>query len=222
MVPSSWLSVVLFLLLVAPGLLFDLLALQRRIGPSESTFREIGRVVLASLVLTVAAALILRLIAFARPRWLPNAKALANHPTVYSQAHGELVIGTVLMVSGLACLMALLVHLCLTKRESTATLSFSSGWSAVFRRDRVAGFAPYARVRLVNGNVYSGTVADYSANLDLADREIVLAPPLWFRTPGGEHLPIPETLQRLVLHGPSIESIGVEYRPSYAPRSDKA
>lgn len=49
MLPSSWLTVVSFLLLVAPGLLFDLLAARRRVGVSESAFREVSRIVLASL-----------------------------------------------------------------------------------------------------------------------------------------------------------------------------
>jgi len=49
-VPSSWLSVVLFFLFIAPGLLLDLLSEQRRAGFSESAFREISRILLASLV----------------------------------------------------------------------------------------------------------------------------------------------------------------------------
>jgi hypothetical protein len=46
--PSSWLSVVLFFLLIAPGPLFDLLADKRRALAKESAFRELGRTILAS------------------------------------------------------------------------------------------------------------------------------------------------------------------------------
>jgi hypothetical protein len=52
MVPSGWLTVVLFLLLVSSGLLFDLLAVRRRTGPAESAFHETSRIVLASLGFT--------------------------------------------------------------------------------------------------------------------------------------------------------------------------
>jgi hypothetical protein len=48
--PPTWLSVVFFALLIAPGPLFDLLAEHRRVGAPESTFREVSQVVLASLV----------------------------------------------------------------------------------------------------------------------------------------------------------------------------
>jgi Family of unknown function (DUF6338) len=48
-VPGSWLSVLLFFLLVAPGLVFDLLSQRRRAGSPESGFREVSRVVLSSL-----------------------------------------------------------------------------------------------------------------------------------------------------------------------------
>ena len=49
MVPSSVAAVLCFMLLVAPGLLFDMLAARRRAGTPESAFHEASRVVLASL-----------------------------------------------------------------------------------------------------------------------------------------------------------------------------
>lgn len=49
MIPGTWLAVILFLIVIAPGLFFDLLGTRRRVAVAESAFREIGRVALGSL-----------------------------------------------------------------------------------------------------------------------------------------------------------------------------
>jgi MFS family permease len=56
MVPASWLAVLFFLLFVAPGLLFDLLSEKRCAGIAQSGFREISRVVLASILFSAIGA----------------------------------------------------------------------------------------------------------------------------------------------------------------------
>lgn len=67
MIPDGIGSVVGFLVLIAPGLLFDWLEDRRRPTIKESAFREAGRTVLASLGFGVAAAFVLILLALALP-----------------------------------------------------------------------------------------------------------------------------------------------------------
>jgi hypothetical protein len=43
----------------------------------------------------------------------------------------------------------------------------------VFREDLPARTDPHVRVRLTNGTLFTGKIADYTADLDLADHEIV-------------------------------------------------
>jgi cytochrome c biogenesis factor len=66
MVPTGWVSVLLFLLLVAPGLAFELLSEKRRAAYVESTFREISRLVLGIIGFT---ALGLVFLAIVRTIW---------------------------------------------------------------------------------------------------------------------------------------------------------
>jgi len=93
MVPSSWLTVVLFLFLVSPGLLFDLLALRRRTGAVESAFHETSRIVLASLGFTVLALAVLALVGAAFPGLLPDPKGLFDPNGVYAVDHWPAVSG---------------------------------------------------------------------------------------------------------------------------------
>ena len=59
MLPSTFLGLLLFLWLITPGFLYNLLAARRRIVQPASTFQEITRVVLASALFSgVAGALV--------------------------------------------------------------------------------------------------------------------------------------------------------------------
>jgi hypothetical protein len=58
-IPQTILSLVAFLFLVAPGILFELRRERRRPGRKETAFREAARTALASLLFSVAAVLVL-------------------------------------------------------------------------------------------------------------------------------------------------------------------
>jgi uncharacterized membrane protein SpoIIM required for sporulation len=59
-IPQTVLSLVAFLFLVAPGILFELRRERRRPGRKETAFREAARTALAGLLFSVAAVLVLR------------------------------------------------------------------------------------------------------------------------------------------------------------------
>jgi uncharacterized membrane protein YdfJ with MMPL/SSD domain len=72
LVPTTWLALLFFVLLVAPGLLYDLLAERYRAKAGESVFREISRTVLASLIISTLSFSILLAIRLMRPAWMPG------------------------------------------------------------------------------------------------------------------------------------------------------
>jgi len=80
----------LFVVLIAPGLLFDLLAERRRAGAPESAFREASRVVLASLVFSSLGLGVVGLVRTVEPTWMPDADALVAEPHQYLVEHYRL------------------------------------------------------------------------------------------------------------------------------------
>lgn len=56
-------------------------------------------------------------------------------------------------------------------------------------------------------------VAHYTADLELADREVVISPPL-SRDRSDKLAPVPTKWQRLIVRGSSIETVNVVYRPT--------
>jgi hypothetical protein len=213
MVPSTWLTVVLFLFLVSPGLLFDLLAVRRRTGAVESAFHETSRIVLASLGFTVLALAILALVGAVFPGLLPDPKGLFDPNGAYAADNWPSVVGALAAESVLAHGAALLTHWLLVLRGG-ATIRPVSAWTALYRRDLPPGHYAYVRVRLTGGIVYTGAVLSFTSDLPLADRELVLVPPLYSKTGDKSLAPLPPDYTRVVIRGAMIETMAVEYRPA--------
>jgi hypothetical protein len=212
-VPGTWLSVVFYVLLVAPGLWFDLLAERRRVGAPESAFREVSRVVLASLAFSGIALAVLAVIRAAEPAWMPDPRLLFANGHGYLAGRYRLVLRALLLEGGIALGLVWLVHW--WKARSVTRLTTASAWQTALRDQGPEGFVPHVWVRMSDGMEYIGAVAQYTADLDLADRELVLGPPLFHRAAASHPLmDMPPEWQRLIIHGPAAQSIAVQYRPA--------
>ncbi len=187
MVPGSWLAALLFLLLVAPGLLFDLLSQRRRAGSPESTFREVSRVVLSSLAFSGVAFAVLVIVRIVHPAWMPDPRRLLEPRGSYARDHYQLLFRTLVLEASLALAAVWAWHLILAKRQSGATIRPVSAWTQVFKRDRPKDHDTYARVRLHDG-VESST----------GDKPTTALPVVY---------------QRVVIRGSAIDVLSVEYRP---------
>ena len=213
MVPGSWLSVLLFFLFVAPGLLFDLLSERRRAGFSESGFREVSRVVLGSLAFSGFAFTLLAIVRTIHPAWMPDPRRLLDPQDSYARNHYLLILRTLVLQGSLALTAAWAWHLFLAWRQGEATIRQVSAWTQVFKRDCPKGHDAYVRVRLEGGTIYSGLVANFSSDLEVDGRELVLAPPIASKTGENQMTAMPGQYQRVVIRGSAIEVMSVEYRP---------
>jgi Family of unknown function (DUF6338) len=135
MVPGSWLSVLLFFLLVAPGLLFDLLSERRRAGFSESGFREVSRVVLGSLAFSGVAFALLAIVRAVHPAWMPDPRRLLDPQDSYAKDQYRLILRTLVLQASLALTGAWAWHIILAKRQGGAIIRPISAWTQVFKRD---------------------------------------------------------------------------------------
>lgn len=215
--PDTWLGVILFLLLVAPGLSFDLLSDSRRAVVRESAFRELGRTILASLAfgsmgLAVAVgAYGLWPGVFAAPLRMIGVDAAA-----YVRSDAEHVAASLIVQTLLAFAAVVGTHLWLRKR-SNARLGNTSGWNVAFRTRAPVGTVPFVRVRTRSGTVWAGVVYDFSPDLEVADREITLGPPLASSRTNSGLSAVPDVWQRVVLRDSEIEWIIVKYIPDVSP-----
>ncbi|MBE1500491.1 hypothetical protein H4696_007591 [Amycolatopsis lexingtonensis] len=212
MIPSTWLAVVLFLIVVAPGLFFDLLGARRRVEAAESAFREIGRVALGSLGFTLVTLLLLLGVRWVFPRLLFDPKSLILGGSAYLAEHYGQVVLTIVAATVVSHAFAFGLHKWLARRQGE-TYRKISVWGKAFRDGVPPGHAVFVRVRLSSGLVYTGQVENFTADLPMADRELLLRKPLAAKLDADSALsPLPDVYDRVVLRGSEIDVISVEYR----------
>lgn len=131
---------------------------------------------------------------------------------LYVARHYRLILRTLLLEGGIALAMAPGFHW-LRAARARARLRPVSTWTKVFREECPPGSLPYAQIRLANGMTYIGQVGHFTADLETADREIVLVPPPYVKKPDGQFKDMPSEWQRVVLSGASVEGLIVQYRP---------
>ena len=225
MLPSTWLAVLLFLLLILPGLVFVMLADRRRVSPPQSTFREISGVTVWSLIFTalsLAIALCVHLL-WHPTQWLPDIDALVRDPGQYSREHYAIVSGAVLGVVSLATLLSTIPHALYRLKNwkrRDRLIGSESAWQRAFVTDRDDPWRVYLRVKTNDGTVYHGSLIAHSPDFSNDDRELLLGHPgLSIRQPGDDKQlkELPPHWKRVILHGSAIESITVGYLIDQTP-----
>ncbi|WP_290056815.1 DUF6338 family protein [Amycolatopsis solani] len=212
MIPGTWLAAVLFLLVVAPGLFFDLLGARRRVAVAESAFREIGRVALGSLGFTLVTLVLLQAAQWLFPRLFFDPRALILGGNAYLADHYGAVVLTLVVAAAISHALAFGLHKWLARRQGE-TIRVVSLWGKAFRHGVPDGHAVFARVRLTGGLVYTGQVENFTADLPVGDRELMLTKPLAAKPDAGSPLlPLPDSYRRVIIPGERIEVISVEYR----------
>jgi hypothetical protein len=214
MLPSTFLGLLLFLWLITPGFLYNLLAARRRIVQPASTFQEITRVVLASaLFFGVAGALVLGVEGLIFRGGFQLARAV-NGGALYLRQHYLWVAGLLTTQVVLACLMAwgadgiFKWHTRHSTGRAAPRLKAESAWTPLLSTAPNAAHA-YVWLRLKSGIELIGRVEGFGHEIAVADRELVLAAPIKMKEAGGKVADVP--WQYLAVDGGDIESLAVKY-----------
>ncbi|MFY1623568.1 DUF6338 family protein [Micromonospora sp. WMMD735] len=202
MVPSSLLGLVLFVVLLAPGLVFVLRHEKAVPSGPRSAFRETLRVVfvsVASLSVTMALAAIVRWI---MPEHTVNIRALVRNPVPFARGHhvqlawwafGLMVFATVLAwVAADPRLVRLSQNLestaplrWITGKEPTDITEVSTWWRAFFEQKKTDG-KTIVGVLQDNDSYVQGTLLSWSTGtVDYDKRELILTAPLIYVTADG-------------------------------------
>lgn len=209
LLPSSLGTLIAFLLLVAPGLLADLLQSRRKAGAKVSSFREIGLVALFSLLYSTVGTLVVGA-ALTLARGATGFDALrAVRDSGYAADHFWWSVLAVSSISVAGCAVAAAVH---WKRfgSFSAKVDQASAWSAELGsvRGEPENTRTDVMVELLTGERYVGVLAGYTPNLEQADRELTLGQPMKVRRVGDSELrPVPAEYERLVLRGDQIKTV---------------
>jgi hypothetical protein len=205
MLPDSTLTVVVFLLLVVPGCVYEAIAGRRRPAADVSAFRETTLVALTSVLFSASAFGVLVIIARHRRTALPDLERWARYDS-YARVHLDRVargaVFEVLIASGFAAAAAI--------AATGGKVRSYSNWYALFRRQCPSGRTAFLDVRMSDGVRYRGYVGSYTVDdVPPSDRELVLVSPLQRAWPG--HGMNDLDRDRLVLPGSQIVDVAVSY-----------
>lgn len=208
--PSSWISLVIFLVFLAPGVHYRRLSRRRRTPAAESVLAETGDAIVSSVLLGMPSTLIVTV-----SSQLVTGKA----PDLGLVASGLSTSSTDGWIGLLACIIGYLVVAVAIAyffdwfmgRTSRATIvTHDSMWWGTFV-DSPEGFKKVvATVEMKNGSVWSGEVLDFSPDHTVADRELVLCSPISYKPALGDSFDEVD-LDRVVLRGVEIGSLGIKY-----------
>ncbi|MFI6307574.1 DUF6338 family protein [Amycolatopsis thailandensis] len=211
MVPSTVTSVLIFLLVVTPGIAVELQWQLTRPRRDESTFVEISRVLLAGVVLTATSAVLLAGLRLIVPGSVIDISELLRYGHKYVASNPGLMIRSVLGIPLLALALGVAAVDLFTSTRARR-IAQTTLWHAVFAQAAPMGARTFISLQLKDGTAVTGYQAGYSTDPDPAKREILLAAPLTVRREhSGKKVELDNAWQRMVVAGSEISSFAVSY-----------
>ena len=174
MIPESLATLYALLGLVAPGVVFQLVAERMRPSRRDSAFREAALVAVTSLVFTTTSVLLLAWVSRSRPSWFVNLQLWVGEGDKYLAHHLWIVVWSLGAEVLLAVLLAVASALALERfvSDEAADVAKSSVWWAALKHDSPEGMAAWVRADLVDGTVIWGYVHRFTLEETGDDRDI--------------------------------------------------
>ncbi|HVA09082.1 MAG TPA: DUF6338 family protein [Acidimicrobiales bacterium] len=184
MLPTTGAALLAFLLLIVPGLLFELIRESRKPTPSRSSLRE-GTWVLFVGAMASAGALLVLAIARAGFSWsMPDPRLWLAHPVEYQTEHYRLVARTLALGFFLACALGAVaggIAIRIDKSKSVATRVSSTPalFTALYRDVKGTGKpVPFVTVHTTAGVKYMGVAVEVDPAAAHDEGWLVLEQPL--------------------------------------------
>lgn len=238
MVPQTAATLVVFALLIVPGITFELLRQTRRPAFDQTALEEVSRVVLASMSLVIVAAGVLGLLSLISPGLIVDIGALAHHGSGwYWRHHPAATIITVLSEVMVATALAFALHRSLNQPNGTGwatrvvrrvrlslghrpgeQLERFSVWRTLLRDWKPPDADTKVTVLKKDGTLITGIVAGYEATATSSERDIALGQPLELYRPGWDSPRKPDAGWRfLVVPGDQISEVFITWPPRAQP-----
>lgn len=197
MIPTTWLSILAFPILIAPGLLYDLLGSRRHVEQKESTFREASRVVLASTFFSGLGLIGLSILRVVHAAWIVDPSQFLVNRDVYIANHYQTILWTFVFQEAFA-LSFVGIHYWFTIGDPVIN---TSSWQEAFEDRQHGNEMALVRIRMTTGQEWAGHAEWYSISIERDVREITLILDV------DRDLADPLYEMRVILAAPMIESL---------------
>lgn len=221
MLPASLGAAAAFLLLVAPGIVYELTRQRRRPTRQDSGFIEASRILLAGSFIAITTLVLLVLAGTAGNGFFVSPHDVLLHPTSYAAVHPARVLGTIAAYLAVAATSAVFAADCRTYGGSRSLIVPDSAWFLMLERLAPTEAEVHLAATLTDGSAYMGRKVSFTSDPAIQDRELVLGSPLFARAAGAtKTVSMGEAWERLVLPGSQVATLAVSYVRK--PASDEA
>ena len=241
MIPQTAVAVVVFTLLILPGVVFELLRQTRRPSFDQTPLEEVARIILASVGALGAGVAILGAVGFVAPRLVIDIPDLAAQGSAtYWSTHPRQVLANVIGLLVISIALVLLAHRSLNQSEKgwvnrgvqrvsqwlghrpgSAVERFSV-WRTLLREHQPKGADTKVTVVKTDGTLVTGLLAGYDTSGSPSERDLALQPPIEVLRPGwSSPTSLGDGWKRMIISGRDIAEILVTWPPS-AERGDGA
>jgi hypothetical protein len=216
MVPSGFTSVAIFVLLIAPGLRYQLYRAEHRADREDSTFVEISLVVLAGTLLSGATLLFLGLIRLIEPGLLADPRLLLTN-SHYAPGHLVLISWTAFCFAVISLTLTSYVGVALPQ-DLPITVAPHSLWVDAFSlvpdalKKRGTNLKTIeVEVALSDGRRYRGELDKYSNAQKVDERELSLGGKIFVVDEKDNAIALQPNWARLIIPGSQITSVAARY-----------
>ncbi|MGR3871417.1 DUF6338 family protein [Streptomyces graminifolii] len=214
--PTTLTGILIFVVLLLPGLTYSMVREIRSGERRQSPFRETGAVVFGSVIAEISAIGIFAVARIAWPANTPDIGRLVRDRSNYVEAHYAQLAGWAISLLLLACLLAGVTAL-FVKRHTTTL----SAWSILFEYWH-PGHEVHVGCVLDDGSFIEGSVASYNISPDdSGDRDLILAQPIRYRPPGDFREPQTYAAGSVCIAARKIVTMFVSHLPA-APLAEAA
>ncbi len=196
MIPDTVGAFVALLFLVSPGLLWEQLRERHLPERRQSTFRELSRIALTSVVLNSFALIVFVLIRATGPDLTVDVGAWLLNGDAYLDANCRLVFGTAFTWWLGVLLLVVLAH-SLTAWRGPGTRHDSSAWHEAVRADRPKGKVVWMQVALSDGRSFYGYYSAAESAEKGPPTVVLKGPGLASRPPATDKAPEPDAVDLL-------------------------
>lgn len=187
--PNSIIGLVIFVLLLLPGLVYVIARELRAPARSTSNFRETAAVAAASVVFDGMVLGAFALLRVAAPDRTPDVGRLLREGGSYTEAHyRQLGAWTVALLLAACVLAAIAARYSPGWANRFTDVTFYSAWWGFNRGpDRPSAHMVLVGCELEDGSYLSGELLTLSTEVEeTADRDIVLRPPIRYQAAGAD------------------------------------
>jgi hypothetical protein len=223
MVPQGVVVVVLTLLLLAPGLVWELVL--HRGGSRSPVLRRVCGVLLASVLCTLAGIGVMATVRSLSPSSVIDVGAWIRTDDYYFHRNYLVVVTTIVLTVGIGCLLAALCAGVMRHRGPSASQP-ENGWASVLTANRAPSGQPgpprLVHIRTHAGTLYQGSLVAIDSDALLGSAALTLGGPIAFRRDRGDAQSMRPEWDRLVLPMQEVAELWIQSNRTAIPARDDA